>query len=107
MECRYDKKEEIRLKRMLEEKRSKEEEYWRQRSRIQWLKAGDRNTKFFHQTIIEKRRKNNISQLQKSNGVWIKREEDIKKEYENISKEKSSKLRGVRMYKNSFSVYQS
>lgn len=34
-----------------------EEEYWRARSRIQWLKAGDRNTRFF----MRRRSKNALS----------------------------------------------
>lgn len=48
--------------------------YWAQWSRIQWLKAGDRNAKFFHQATVERRQKNKIIWLQMDNGVWIEEE---------------------------------
>ena len=41
----------------------RQEIYWKQCSRIQWLKEGDLNTSFFHKTVIYKRRKNYISSL--------------------------------------------
>ena len=40
-----------------------EEIKWRQRSRINWLKAGDRNTKFFHCMATAKKRRNGLSHL--------------------------------------------
>lgn len=40
-----------------------EESYWMMRSRISWLKGGDRNTKFFHATTIQRRQRNKISTL--------------------------------------------
>ncbi|KAI9083556.1 hypothetical protein K1719_034498 [Acacia pycnantha] len=38
----------------------KEESYWWQRSRISWLTCGDRNTKFFHTSVIQRRQRNKI-----------------------------------------------
>lgn len=40
-----------------------------QRSRISWLKEGDRNTKFFHNKAVWRARKNKIQQLTGSIGV--------------------------------------
>jgi hypothetical protein len=37
-----------------------EEIYWRQRSRINWLQHGDMNTRFFHHTTKDRRRRNKI-----------------------------------------------
>ena len=42
--------------------------YWKQRSWIEWLKDGDRNTKKFHRKSNWRRKKNNISKLKKDDG---------------------------------------
>ena len=41
----------------------RKEIYWAQNSRIQWLKLGDRNTRFFHICASVRRSRNNISSL--------------------------------------------
>ncbi|KAM2705849.1 hypothetical protein EV1_035008 [Malus domestica] len=38
-----------RLMQRLDQLLGQEEKYWRQRSRVLWIKAGGRNTQFFHQ----------------------------------------------------------
>ena len=47
-----------------------EEIYWNQRSRVQWLKEGDRNTKFFHFRASKRKKKNSILGLWDDNGNW-------------------------------------
>jgi hypothetical protein len=47
----------------------REEMLWLQRSRISWLKEGDRNTKFFHRKTVWRARKNRITALQDQDGV--------------------------------------
>ena len=41
----------------------REEMMWMQRSRVDWLKEGDRNTKFFHRRAKWRARKNRIKKL--------------------------------------------
>ncbi|KAL5544633.1 hypothetical protein UlMin_008417 [Ulmus minor] len=48
----------------------KKEKFWRQRSKVSWLKDGDRNTKIFHRKASARRKKNDILGLCDSNGCW-------------------------------------
>ncbi|BFG40545.1 hypothetical protein CerSpe_268190 [Prunus speciosa] len=48
----------------------REEIYWRQRSRVSWLKMGDRNTGFFHQHASNRRRQNLLKGLRDAGGIW-------------------------------------
>ena len=59
-----------RLRKEINELLDGEELWWLQRSRVQWLGEGDRNTKFFHSRASKRRRKNTISRLWDEKGKW-------------------------------------
>ncbi|WZY87924.1 hypothetical protein YC2023_044659 [Brassica napus] len=54
-----------------------EEQYWSQRSRIQWLKNGDRNTGFFHAATRSRRMQNSLTVIEDAQGAEVFEEEGI------------------------------
>uniref|UniRef100_A0A803P438 CCHC-type domain-containing protein n=1 Tax=Cannabis sativa TaxID=3483 RepID=A0A803P438_CANSA len=56
---------------------AKMEKIWKQKSRENWLKYGDNNTKFFHASTVVRRRKNRVSCIETSPNVWIPSRHDI------------------------------
>ncbi|KAJ4758242.1 RNA-directed DNA polymerase (reverse transcriptase)-related family protein [Rhynchospora pubera] len=44
------------------------EEYWAQRSRVRWALLGDMNTSFFHASVVQRRRLNQISSIKLEDG---------------------------------------
>ena len=65
------------LKRQLCKAYKDEELFWSQKSRNRWLKEGDKNTTFFHISVMTKRKKNKISLLQKLKGDWCRSDQEI------------------------------
>lgn len=59
-----------------------EEIAWRQRSRMQWLRKGDKNTEFFHGMALSHKRFNSIDKLGVE-GTTILGPDDIKRECTN------------------------
>ncbi|KAH7858009.1 hypothetical protein Vadar_018976 [Vaccinium darrowii] len=49
---------------------AEEEEYWRNKSRVSWLRLGDRNTTYFHAKTVQRRAENRIHGLEDKDGVW-------------------------------------
>ncbi|KAG5562535.1 hypothetical protein RHGRI_005311 [Rhododendron griersonianum] len=51
--------------------RQKESMFWHQRSRVNWLKLGDKNTRFFfHLTTVHRRQRNQVVKLRDDSGAW-------------------------------------
>ncbi|XP_048622886.1 uncharacterized protein LOC106383217 [Brassica napus] len=54
-----------------------EEMFWKQKSRVFWLREGDKNTKFFHALTKQRRARNKITQLLDANGNIVEDEEGL------------------------------
>jgi hypothetical protein len=70
--------EEKVVERLLCELFEREEIMVRQRSRVDWLREGDRNTAFFHAKATARKKANRIASLQHENGTLCSDQEEIK-----------------------------
>jgi hypothetical protein len=55
----------------------KEDMWWRQRAKQEWLKNGDKNTQFFHACANSRRRKNLIEKIKDEQGNWKTSTEEV------------------------------
>nr|XP_027088506.1 uncharacterized protein LOC113709853 [Coffea arabica] len=56
---------------------SEEENFWSQKARINWLREGEKNTKYFHAHVKGRRSNNKIRKLQREDGSWTENEEEV------------------------------
>lgn len=71
------KEERCSVKCKLQELILKEERAARQKSKSQWAKEGDSNTKLFHRLMNARKSKNLISKIEKEDGNLVKSENEI------------------------------
>jgi hypothetical protein len=69
--------QEVAIAQQLGARKAQEEILWRQKSCIQWLKEGERNTKFFHRSVMQHRHSNRITHLTSDTGEHILDHEDM------------------------------
>ncbi|CAM8951229.1 unnamed protein product [Rhodiola kirilowii] len=70
-------REEAKLIEELDEWLEREELWWRQRSRAEWLKHGDRNTAYFHARASQRRKRNYIGNIKNMEGTFCSSAEEM------------------------------
>lgn len=56
----------------------KEEVYWEQRARTNWIRMRDHNTSFFHKATTQRKKRNMVKGLRDENGEWMEDESRLK-----------------------------
>jgi hypothetical protein len=59
---------------------------WRQRARLEWMRGGDRNTKYYHACANSRRRSNYISSVSDVDGKIVKSIEEVQLAFINYFK---------------------
>ncbi|KAL0386494.1 UNVERIFIED_CONTAM: hypothetical protein Slati_4539800, partial [Sesamum latifolium] len=68
------KAEELKIQMELDDLKQDEECMWKQRSRVDWLRNGDKNTSFFHPRASERKRINEVLKIKDEQGQWREKE---------------------------------
>lgn len=50
---------------------------WRKKSRVNWLRKGERNTKFFQKVMIQRRQGNRIFSIKNEGWIRVTQHEEI------------------------------
>ncbi|XP_049390321.1 uncharacterized protein LOC125854782 [Solanum stenotomum] len=75
-----------------------EEKFWKQKSGLRWFKDGDRNTKFFHSYVKDRKRRMNIKEIHTDQRDIISGTQNIVKEAVKVFKGQFNEVRGDRDY---------
>ncbi|KAH7864775.1 hypothetical protein Vadar_033674 [Vaccinium darrowii] len=70
------------LKGQLSKEWDNEEMFWKQKSRINWLRQGDKNTSFFHASVLQRRARNQITGIENPAGDWVSGRTEIMGEFQ-------------------------
>nr|GEW22651.1 reverse transcriptase [Tanacetum cinerariifolium] len=63
------------LKEEIKELLTRKEVMWKKRSRVQWLREGDKNTRYFHTHATSRNKRNRILKLKDEDGRWVDNED--------------------------------
>ena len=55
-----------------------EESFWAQKARKDWIQKGDRNTKYFHALVKQRRINNRVVRIRQELGQWLEDDESIR-----------------------------
>ncbi|GKA20651.1 ribonuclease H [Tanacetum coccineum] len=65
------------LREQIKELLTHEELMWKQHNRVQWLREGDKNTRFFHTRASNRCRRNGILRLKGPDGRWVEEHDEV------------------------------
>ncbi|XP_061368719.1 uncharacterized protein LOC133311659 [Gastrolobium bilobum] len=74
---RHFEKLEAKLRKELSDILDQDEQLWHQKSKGDWIRDGDRNTRFYHTSTLIRRKRNKVLKLQDEAGHWINGEEEL------------------------------
>ncbi|XP_074287770.1 uncharacterized protein LOC141612921 [Silene latifolia] len=86
---------EAKLRRELDEVLSREELLWYQKSRMNFIRDGDRNTSYFHVSTLIRRWRNRITSLKKENGEWATEPSEVKEIRRTLQSTLQGRARGI------------